>query len=56
MFAVGYQYSRGDVITDPSLPITGVDSKIEFAHRLVFIRLDVDLAHHDEDRMLFLSI
>jgi len=31
VFAVGYQYSGGDVVTDPSLPITGVDSKIEFA-------------------------
>ena len=27
----GYQYSAGDVVTDPSLPITGVDSKINFA-------------------------
>jgi hypothetical protein len=25
---IGYSYSAGDVITDPSLPITGVDSKI----------------------------
>lgn len=25
---VGYQYSFGDVLTDPSLPITGLDSKI----------------------------
>ena len=28
---LGYQYSTGDVLTDPSLPITGVDSKINFA-------------------------
>ena len=28
----GYQYSTGDIVTDPSLPITGVDSKINFAH------------------------
>ncbi len=28
---VGYQYSSGDVVTDPSLPITGVASKINFA-------------------------
>ncbi len=31
VFAVGYQYSSGDVVTDPSLPITGVESKIDFA-------------------------
>jgi len=31
VFAVGYQYSGGDVVTDPSLPITGVESKIDFA-------------------------
>ena len=30
-FVVGYQYSSGDVVTDRSLPITGVDSKIDFA-------------------------
>jgi len=28
---VGYQYSTGDIVTDPTLPITGVDSKINFA-------------------------
>ena len=28
---VGYQYSTGDIVTDPSLPIPGVDSKINFA-------------------------
>ena len=31
VFVVGYQYSGGDVVTDPSLPITGVDSEIDFA-------------------------
>ena len=25
---VGYQYSTGDVVTDPTLPITGVDSRL----------------------------
>ena len=28
---VGYQYSEGDIVTDPSLPITGVDSKMHYA-------------------------
>ena len=28
LLAVGYQYSTGDVLTDPSLPITGVESDI----------------------------
>jgi hypothetical protein len=28
----GYQYSTGDVVTDPSLPVTGVDSRINFVH------------------------
>lgn len=28
---VGYQYQTGDVVTDPSLPITGVDSNIHGA-------------------------
>jgi hypothetical protein len=28
----GYQYSSGDIITDPSLPITGVDSRISYLH------------------------
>lgn len=27
----GYQYSSGDVVTDPSLPITGVESNVNFA-------------------------
>lgn len=27
----GYQYSSGDIVTDPSLPITGVDSRIHHA-------------------------
>ncbi len=31
VLVLGYQYSRGDVVTDPSLPITGVDSNINFA-------------------------
>ena len=31
MVVVGYQYSVGDVITDPSLPITGVESNMHFA-------------------------
>ena len=31
VLVVGYQYSGGDVLTDPTLPITGVDSKINFA-------------------------
>jgi len=26
-----YQYTTGDIVTDPSLPITGVDSEINFA-------------------------
>jgi len=29
---VGYQYSWGDVVTDPSLPIWGVDSKINSSY------------------------
>lgn len=28
----GYQYSFGDILTDPSLPFTGVDSKIHIAY------------------------
>lgn len=28
VLSLGYQYSTGDVVTDPSLPIAGVDSKI----------------------------
>ena len=27
----GYQYSTGDIVTDPSLPLIGVDSEIHFA-------------------------
>ena len=30
LFALGYQYSTGDVLTDPTLPITGVESDINF--------------------------
>ena len=30
LFVTGYQYSRGDVLTDPSLPVEGVKSRIEF--------------------------
>jgi len=32
---VGYQYSTGDVVTDPSLPVVGVDSKISLAQIVV---------------------
>ena len=31
LFVGGYQYSEGDVLTDPSLPVEGVESTIEFA-------------------------
>ena len=31
VLVVGYQYSGGDIVTDPSLPITGVESDINFA-------------------------
>ncbi len=31
MLVVGYQYSVGDIVTDPSLPIAGVESRINFA-------------------------
>ena len=31
VFVLGYQYSAGDIVTDPSLPVTGVDSKINYA-------------------------
>ncbi len=27
---VSYQYSSGDIVTDPSLPVTGVESKLNF--------------------------
>ena len=30
LFVAGYQYSDGDVLTDPSLPVEGVESTIEF--------------------------
>ena len=30
LLALGYQYSTGDVLTDPTLPITGVESDINF--------------------------
>jgi len=31
VLVVGYQYSGGDIVTDPALPITGVESDINFA-------------------------
>ena len=31
MLVIGYQGSSGDVVTDPSLPITGVEADIDFA-------------------------
>jgi len=31
LLVTGYQYSSGNVVTDPSLPITGVESKTDFA-------------------------
>ena len=31
VLVVGYQYTGGDIVTDPSLPITGVESDINFA-------------------------
>ena len=31
LLIVGYAYQTGDVVTDPSIPITGVDSKIDSA-------------------------
>jgi len=30
VIVAGYQYSGGDILTDPSLPVTGVDSSINF--------------------------
>jgi hypothetical protein len=30
VIVVGYQHTGGDIVTDPSLPITGVDSSIDF--------------------------
>jgi hypothetical protein len=31
LFVLGYAHQTGDVVTDPSIPITGVDSKIDSA-------------------------
>jgi hypothetical protein len=31
LVVLGYQYSSGDIITDPTLPIDGVDSRINYA-------------------------
>jgi hypothetical protein len=31
ILVLGYQYSTGDIVTDPSLPVTGVDSKVNHA-------------------------
>ena len=31
IFVLGYAHQTGDVVTDPSLPITGVDSRIDMA-------------------------
>lgn len=31
LIVLGYQYSGGDIVTDPTLPIDGVDSKINYA-------------------------
>jgi hypothetical protein len=31
VLVLGYQYSAGDIVTDPSLPIAGVESNINFA-------------------------
>ncbi len=30
MFVLAYQYSTGDIVTDPSLPLTGVESDINY--------------------------
>jgi hypothetical protein len=30
VFVLSYQHSAGDIVTDPSLPITGVDSNIDY--------------------------
>ncbi len=30
LFVTGYQYSDGDVLTDPSLPVEGVEAEIQF--------------------------
>jgi hypothetical protein len=42
ILVVGYAYSQGDIVTDPSLPITGVDSRISSA--LVAYQQTLDLA------------
>jgi len=31
LVVVGYQYSTGDIVTDATLPVTGVDSRINYA-------------------------
>ncbi len=31
LIVLGYQYTSGDIVSDPTLPITGVESKINFA-------------------------
>ena len=31
VIVLGYQYSTGDILTDPSLPVTGVESRINLA-------------------------
>ena len=31
VLVLGYQYSTGDVVTDPTLPLVGVDSNINYA-------------------------
>lgn len=31
VLVLGYQHSRGDIVVDPSLPVTGVDSSIDYA-------------------------
>jgi hypothetical protein len=30
VIVTGYQYTTGDIVTDPSLPVTGVDSRIHY--------------------------
>jgi len=30
VFVLAYQHSKGDIVTDPSLPLTGVDSDIDY--------------------------
>jgi len=31
LLVAAYQYTKGDIVTDPSLPLTGVDSSINYA-------------------------